>query len=80
MSRERVKKISDATEELLKRAKVDYRILDNEGCCGSVLLRTGFQEDALEIIKETFKNLKGKKFWFPVPVATGLLKKIILKF
>jgi Fe-S oxidoreductase len=61
MSRERVKKISDATEELLKRAKVDYRILDNEGCCGSVLLRTGFQEDALEIIKETFKNLKGEK-------------------
>ncbi len=61
MSREKTKEISNATEELLKKAGINYNILDNEGCCGSVLLRTGFQEDALEIMKETLNDLKGEK-------------------
>lgn len=61
LSREKLKKIPDATEKLLKKAGVNYKKLDNEGCCGSVLLRTGFQEDALEIMHDTFNDLKGEK-------------------
>lgn len=38
--------IADATEKLLKLADVDYHILDDEKCCGSVLLRTGFEKEA----------------------------------
>jgi Fe-S oxidoreductase len=61
MSREKIKEISDDTEELLEKAEINYNILDNEGCCGSVLLRTGFQDDALEIMQETLNHLKGEK-------------------
>ena len=35
--------------------------MDNEGCCGSVLLRTGFEDDAREIMSKTLKDLKGEK-------------------
>ncbi len=38
--------IADATEKLLKLADVDYHVLDDEKCCGSVLLRTGFEKEA----------------------------------
>lgn len=51
--------ISKATEQLLKLADVDYRILDDEKCCGSVLLRTGFEDEARQQIKknsEVFKD------------------------
>lgn len=60
-AREKETTIADATEKLLKLANIDYTILDNESCCGSVLLRTGFQEEALKQIeknKEQFKNQK----------------------
>lgn len=53
-AREKETGISDATEELLKLAGVDYRILDDEKCCGSVLLRTGFEDEArIQINKNT---------------------------
>ena len=43
-----------ATEKLLKLADVDYHVLDDEKCCGSVLLRTGFEKEAKkQIAKNT---------------------------
>ena len=51
-ARERQTGIQKATEYLLDLADVDYSILEDEKCCGSVLLRTGFEEEALRIIKE----------------------------
>ena len=43
-----------ATEKLLGLANVDYHILDDEKCCGSVLLRTGFEDEAKkQIAKNT---------------------------
>ena len=53
-AREKQKSISDATQHLLNKAGVDYKVLDDEKCCGSVLLRTGFVEEAQkQIIKNT---------------------------
>lgn len=56
--RDKLHKISDATETLLKKADVDYTILVDEGCCGSFLKRTGFTDDAHEVMEETLKQLK----------------------
>jgi Fe-S oxidoreductase len=56
--REKLTYISDATEAILKRAGVDYTVLDNESCCGSFLMRTGFMEDAIEVMSETMKKFQ----------------------
>ena len=56
--REKLTYISDAVETILKRADVDYTVLDNETCCGSFLMRTGFREDAIEVMNETIKKLQ----------------------
>lgn len=60
-AREKQTGIQNATEELLKRAGVDYHILDDEKCCGSVLLRTGFIDEATEQIKKNTEVLKGQR-------------------
>ena len=61
VSREKLQEIPEATQKLLEEAGVNYRILDNEGCCGSVLLRLGFLEDAMEIMGETLKDISDEK-------------------
>ena len=58
-AREKQTDIQEATEKLLKFAGIDYHILDDEKCCGSVLIRTGFLNEAQEQIRknsEIFNN------------------------
>ena len=59
-AREKLTGIQEATEKLLKSADFDYHILDDEKCCGSVLLRTGFIDEAAEQIKKNTEVLKGE--------------------
>ena len=54
-ARQKEASIADATEKLLKLANVDYKVLDDEKCCGSVLLRTGFIDEAKNQIKKIQK-------------------------
>ena len=59
--REKLKYISDATERILKQADIDFTVLNNETCCGSVLMRTGFRDDALEVMEDTLRRLEDSK-------------------
>ncbi|HML04776.1 MAG TPA: (Fe-S)-binding protein [Methanobacterium sp.] len=61
VAREKLENISKSTEEILKHAGIDYKILENEKCCGSFLLRTGFVDEAKEVMKATLKEIKGEK-------------------
>lgn len=59
-AREKLNSISEDTESLLKLFNIDYETLDDEQCCGSVLLRTGFKDDAIEQMNRNYSALKGK--------------------
>lgn len=59
--RDKLPQIAGATERVLNKAHIDYQTLDYEGCCGSFLLRCGFKEEALEVMKKNLENLKGNK-------------------
>jgi Fe-S oxidoreductase len=61
VAREKLKEIQEATEEILTNADIDYKILEDESCCGSFLLRTGFVDEAKEVMQETFNKIKGEK-------------------
>ncbi|MGZ4857825.1 MAG: (Fe-S)-binding protein [Methanobacteriaceae archaeon] len=60
-AREKLKKISISTQKLLYQAGVEYRLLETEGCCGSILLRTGFSEDAQDVMRKTWEKLKDEQ-------------------
>lgn len=59
-AREKLNSISKATERILKIANIKYETLDDEKCCGSVLLRTGFLDDAIDEMKLNLQDLGGK--------------------
>ena len=60
-AREKETSIQKATEKLLNLAGVDYHILEDEKCCGSVLLRTGFFNEAQRQIEKNTEVLNGEK-------------------
>lgn len=57
-AREKMNSLCDSTEEILKKAGIDYRTIDNEECCGSVLLRTGFKDNAIVQMKDNLASIK----------------------
>ncbi|OEC86118.1 MULTISPECIES: (Fe-S)-binding protein [Methanobacterium] len=61
VAREKLNNIADATEKILKHTGIDYKLLENETCCGSFLLRTGFVSDAKEVMKNTLKEIGEEK-------------------
>ena len=54
----RQKDIAEATYHLLKKAKVDFTILKDEKCCGSVLLRYGYQPQVIDIAKSLLEQIR----------------------
>ena len=61
LAREKLKNIAKSTETILDYSKIEYRVLENEECCGSFLLRTGFVDDAIEVMKKTLKKISNEK-------------------
>ena len=59
-AREKLNSITKATERILKAANIKYETLEDEQCCGSVLLRTGFLEDAIEQMNSNLNDFEGK--------------------
>lgn len=60
-AREKQTSIQQATEKLLALAGIDYHILEDEKCCGSVLLRTGFTDEAKRQIEKNSLIFKDEK-------------------
>jgi len=60
-AREKLTRISKSTQKLLEQAGVEYTVLGDQECCGSVLLRTGFTEDAREAMQKTYEKLQGER-------------------
>lgn len=60
-AREKQTSIQQATEKLLALAGIDYHILEDEKCCGSVLLRTGFTDEAKRQIEKNSQIFKDEK-------------------
>ncbi|MCL2116441.1 MAG: (Fe-S)-binding protein [Methanobrevibacter sp.] len=60
-TKKKLENISSSTEKLLKIANINYEILANENCCGSILLRVGHDEEARKLIKNNISNFKNEK-------------------
>lgn len=60
VARLKVKEIGDATETVLNAAGVNFEYLDEEECCGSVLLRTGYGEDAQKLMEKNIEKFKNQ--------------------
>lgn len=61
VAREKETNISKSTEAILREVGIDFKTISNEICCGSVLMRTGFLEEAKDQMQKNIDNLKGQK-------------------
>ncbi len=76
----RLPNIAKSTAKILKAAGIDFAVLAEEPCCGSVMLRTGRVEDAkknAEKLAEVIKNSGAKKI---LVTCAGCLKTLRLDF
>jgi heterodisulfide reductase subunit D len=78
--RDKLNNIEFATKKILDKIGVDYEIMENEECCGSFLLRTGFQKDAIEVMKKNLKNIKNDKILVSCAGCYNTLKNDYKKF
>jgi heterodisulfide reductase subunit D len=72
----RLPNIAKSTAKILKAAGIDFAVLEEEPCCGSVMLRTGRVEDAqknAEKLVEVIKKSGAKKI---LVTCAGCLKTL----
>jgi heterodisulfide reductase subunit B len=62
-------------EKILDLTNVDYYTLDDEECCGSVLLRTGFVEEAKKQMKKNLNKFENDKILVSCAGCYKTLKK-----
>lgn len=75
MSRLKMTGIADSTEALLKLMNVNYDTLGaGEGCCGSVLLRTGHDEAARSTAALNAEKIAGRGYTEVVTSCPGCFK------
>ncbi|MGC9516971.1 MAG: (Fe-S)-binding protein [Methanomicrobiales archaeon] len=59
--RDKLPHISQATEKILNISGTEYKISSEEKCCGSFLIRTGFYDEAVELMSSNIEFLKDEK-------------------
>ena len=72
----RLPNIAKSTAKILKAADIDFAVLEEEPCCGSVMLRTGRRGDAVknaEKLVEVIENSGAKKI---LVTCAGCLKTL----
>ncbi len=57
-ARYRVPEIADAMLQIFDKFGIKYQVMDDEWCCGSVLLRTGQVEEAKELMEHNVEEIK----------------------
>lgn len=54
----RTPEIAKATIKVLESINMDFTVLKNEWCCGSILLRIGFRSEATKVAKKVVKSIE----------------------
>jgi len=73
-ARYRVPEIADAMLEIFDKLGIKYQVMEDEWCCGSVLLRTGRVEDAKELMEHNVEEIKNSGAKTVVFTCPGCLK------
>ena len=73
--RDKLPEIDAATKKILESSGIDYKILSDEKCCGSFLIRTGFYDDAVELMKSNLDFFINEKILVSCAGCYRTLKK-----
>ena len=68
--------IVKSTAKILKSAKIDFAVLEDEPCCGSVMLRTGKREDAKKNAEKVVSAISSSGAERVLVTCAGCLKTL----
>ena len=54
----RNRELVNATSDVLGKLGIEFYVFPEEKCCGSVLFRTGLEDEAIELIKHNYKTIR----------------------
>ncbi|MFO7836489.1 MAG: (Fe-S)-binding protein [Candidatus Thorarchaeota archaeon] len=81
MATYRLPEIAESTIKVLKHAGVDFKLLgEDEWCCGSVALRTGYQDQAKEMARHNVEALKDAGADRVVTACAGCFRTLALDY
>ena len=72
--------IAKATWNILRKLGVDISLMNDEVCCGSVLLRIGLVEEAKKLAMENVKNIRGSKAKAVITSCAGCYHTLLLDY
>jgi heterodisulfide reductase subunit D len=72
----RLPNIAKSTARILKAADIDFAVLEEEPCCGSVMLRTGRTEDALKNAEKFVDIIERSGAKMIIVTCAGCLKTL----
>ncbi len=72
----RMQNVAKATVEVLNRLNVNLAKFTREKCCGSVILRTGFIEEAIKIMEENYKNINSSGSKYLITSCAGCYRTL----
>jgi heterodisulfide reductase subunit D len=68
--------IAEAVLKILDKANVNYTILDDEWCCGSPILRTGYKKETEEVMKHNQSAINSLKAKTIITSCAGCCKTL----
>jgi heterodisulfide reductase subunit D len=54
----RNRELVDATSRVLSKLGINFGVFPEERCCGSVLFRTGLEDDAIELVEHNYEMIR----------------------
>lgn len=73
-ARYRIPEIADSMLEIFDKLNMKYQVMNDEWCCGSILLRTGHVKDAKELMQHNLEEIKKSGASTVVFTCPGCLK------
>jgi heterodisulfide reductase subunit D len=76
----RNKELVSATSQVLEKLGIEFMVFPEERCCGSVLFRTGLEDEALELVKHNYETIRNSGVTDVVFSCSGCFSTFSLEY
>ena len=76
----RNKELVSSTSKVLEKLGIEFTVFPEERCCGSVLFRTGLEDDAIELVKHNYQMIRDSGVTDVVFSCSGCFSTFTLEY
>ena len=76
----RNKELVSSTSQVLEKLGIEFTVFPEERCCGSVLFRTGLEDEAMELVKHNYEMIRDSGVTDVVFSCSGCFSTFTLEY